>query len=370
MKTLGIIFSNIHERDIPELTKVRTLASVPFGGRYRLIDFVLSGMVNSGITNVGIITKNNYQSLMDHVQSGKNWDLSRKNGGLTILPPFSDEAGGGVFNSRFEAIKSVASYIRHNDADYVVMADCDIVCNLDFAPALVEHAKNEADITMFYREKDVSKTDRERLIVETDKTGRVVKTCRIEGAKGVHKVYTDFMIINRRLLLYILDHSVQWGISSFSRDILCNTKEYKIYGYKLDGYCVAVNSLADYYKHSMELLDADVVRELFYKGGAGIYTKVRDSVPAKFTDTARVTNSMIADGCLIEGEVTDSIIFRGCHIAKGAKVTKSIIMQDSVVDSGATLNCVIMDKDAHVLDGRMLSGHPTHPYYIEKEGTI
>lgn len=370
MKTLGIIFSNIHERDIPELTKVRTLASVPFGGRYRLIDFVLSGMVNSGITNVGIITKYNYQSLMDHVQSGKNWDLSRKNGGLTILPPFGDEAGGGVFNSRFEAIKSVASYIRHNEADYVVMADCDIICNLDFAPALAEHARKGADITMFYRRKKVGKSDHERLIVETDSDGRIVKTCSIEGAEGEHKVYTDFMIMNRRLLLYILDHSAQWGISSFSRDVLSNVKEYKIYGYEMDGYCVAVNSLADYYKHSMELLDPNVVRELFYKGGAGIYTKVRDSVPAKFTDTASVTNSMIADGCLIEGEVKDSIIFRGCHIAKGAKVTNSIVMQDAVVESGSTLNCVIMDKGAHVLEDRLLSGHPTHPYYIEKEGTI
>lgn len=370
MKTLGIIFSNIHERDIPELTKVRTLASVPFGGRYRLIDFVLSGMVNSGITNVGIITKYNYQSLMDHVQSGKNWDLSRKNGGLTILPPFSEEAGGGVFTSRFEAIKSVASYIRHNEADYVVMADCDVICNLDFAPAIAEHERKGADITMFYREKNVADTDYERLIVETGEDGRIVKTCGIEGAKGVHKVYTDFMIITRRLLLYILDHSAQWGISSFSRDILSNVKEYKIYGYELDGYCVAVNSLADYYAHSMELLNPEVVRELFYKGGAGIYTKVRDSVPAKFTDTAKVTNSMIADGCLIEGEVANSIIFRGCRIAKGAKVTNCIIMQDSVVESGSTLNCVIMDKDAHVLDNRLLSGHPTHPYYIEKEGTI
>ena len=370
MKTLGIIFSNIHERDIPELTKVRTLASVPFGGRYRLIDFVLSGMVNSGITNIGIITKYNYQSLMDHVQSGKNWDLSRKNGGLTILPPFSDESGGGVFNSRFEAIKSVASYIRHSDADYVVMADCDIICNLDFAPALAAHEKKGADITLIVRKKKVNRGDHERLIVEMDNDDRVTKTCGVEGAEGEHMVYTGFMIRSRRLLLYILDHSTQWGVTSFSRDILAKVNEYKIYGYRLDGYCVAVNSLADYYAHSMELLNPEVVRELFYKGGAGIYTKVRDSVPAKFTDTAKVTNSMIADGCLIEGEVTDSIIFRGCHIAKGAKVTGSIIMQDSVVEAGSTLNCVIMDKDAHVLEGRLLSGHPTHPYYIEKEGTI
>lgn len=372
MKTLGIIFSNIHERDIPELTKVRTLASVPYGGRYRLIDFVLSNMVNSGITNIGIIAKYNYQSLMDHVQSGKNWGLARKNGGLTILPPFNDVSGGGVFNNRFEAIKSVGSFIRHNDADYVVMSDCDIVCNFDFAPAIAAHMKNNADITMVCRKKKLDPSDKYRLVVETDKDGKAIKVGKHDGKeKDAQKlVYTDFMIITRRLLLYIIDHSDQWGITSFSREILANTKEYNIYAYEMEGYYASVNSLIDYYNHSMELLDPDVVRELFYKGGAEIYTKVRDSAPAKFTDTSLVTDSMVADGCIIEGEVENSIIFRGCHIAKGAKVTNSIIMQDAKIDAGSTLNCVIMDKGAHVLDNRLLSGHPTHPYYIEKESVI
>lgn len=370
MKTLGIIFSNIHERDIPELTKVRTLASVPYGGRYRLIDFVLSNMVNSGITNIGIIAKYNYQSLMDHVQSGKSWGLARKNGGLTILPPFNDVSGGGVFNNRFEAIKSVGGFIRHNEADYVVMADCDIVCNLDLAPAIAAHEKNHADITMIYRKKNVDSSDKYRMVIETDDSGKVIKSSMNDGSSGEKKVYTDFMIITRRTLLYIIDHSDQWGINSFSRDILSNIREYNIYGYEMDGYYAAVNSLNDYYKHSMELLNPEVVRELFYKGGAEIYTKVRDSAPAKFTDTSLVRDSMIADGCIIEGEVENSIIFRGCHIAKGAKVTNSIIMQDARIDAGSTLNCVIMDKAAHVLENRLLSGHPTHPYYIEKEAEI
>lgn len=370
MKTLGIIFSNIHERDIPELTKVRTLASVPFGGRYRLIDFALSNMVNSGITNIGIIAKYNYQSLMDHVQSGKSWGLARKNGGLTILPPFNDMSGGGVFTTRFEALKSVKSFIRHNEADYVVMSDCDIVCNFDFTPVLAEHAKNGADITLVYRNKTLDPSDKERFTIDVDKDGKVTKVSMNDGSQGVKKVYTDFMIISRRTLLYIIDHSDQWGITSFSRDILSNTKEYKIYGYEQGGYYAAIDSLNDYYMHSMDLLNPEVVQELFYKGGAEIYTKVRDSAPAKFTDTACVSDSMVADGCIIEGTVENSIIFRGCRVAKGAKITNSIIMQDSIIEAGSTLNCVIMDKAAHVLDNRLLSGHPTHPYYIEKETVI
>ncbi len=370
MKTLGIIFSNIHERDIPELTKVRTLASVPFGGRYRLIDFALSNMVNSGITNIGIIAKYNYQSLMDHVQSGKSWGLARKNGGLTILPPFNDMSGGGVFTTRFEALKSVKSFIRHNEADYVVMSDCDIVSNFDFTPVVLEHERKGADITLVYRKKELDPSDKERFTIDVDGEGRVTKLTLSDGGEGVKNVYTDFMIISRRILLYIIDHSDQWGITSFSRDVLSHTNEYKVYGYEHSGYYAAIDSLIDYYRHSMDLLDPEVVQELFYKGGAEIYTKVRDSAPAKFTDTACVRNSMVADGCLIEGTVENSIIFRGCHISKGTKVTNSIIMQDSVIDEGSTLNCVIMDKAAHVLDGRLLSGHPTHPYYIEKEAEI
>ena len=371
MKALGIIFSSIHERDIPELTKVRTLASVPFGGRYRLIDFVLSNMVNSGITNIGIIAKYNYQSLMDHVQSGKNWGLARKNGGLTILPPFNDAQGGGVFNNRFEAIKSVGSFIRHNEADYVVMSDCDIVCNFDFSKAIESHEKNGADITLICRKKKVEESDKYRMVVEVGDDSRVTKVnLNDDGSDGEKMVYTDLMIINRRLLLYIIDNSTKWGITSFSRDILSNTKDYKIYAYEQEGYYAAVNSLNDYYNHSMELLNPEVVKELFFKGGAEIYTKVRDSAPAKFTDTASVTDSMVADGCIIEGEVENSIVFRNCHIAKGAKVKNSIIMQNAKVEAGSTLNCVIMDKNAHVLEGRYLSGHPTHPYYIEKDSKI
>ena len=161
------------------------------------------------------------------------------------------------------------------------------------------------------------------MVVETDADGRVVKASMNDDLPGEKMVYTDLMIIDRNLLMYIIENSTRWGVTSFSRDILSNTKDYKIYSYEHDGYYAAVNSLIDYYRHSMELLDPNVVRELFYKGGAEIYTKVRDSAPAKFTDTAQVTDSMIADGCIIEGEVENSIIFRNCHIAKGAKICQT-----------------------------------------------
>ena len=369
--TLGIIFSNIHERDIKELTSIRTLASVPFGGRYRLIDFVLSNMINSGITNIGIITKYNYQSLMDHLQSGKSWDLSRKNGGLTILPPFNNEKSRTVYSSRLEAIKNVESFIRHNPSDYILMADCDIVCNFDYAPVIAEHERRGAEITLIYRKHKVtaSQLAHKRLFLDIDEDSKV-KGLRNVSEGDEANVYTDFMLINSSLFLYILDHCDEWGVKSFSRDIISKCVDYRTYAYKLDGYYATISSLADYYKHSMELLDPEVINELFYKGGQYIYTKVRDSAPTRIMSRAVVKNSLIPDGCIIKGKVENSIIFRDCVIEEGVTITNSIIMQDSIIEKGSTLNCVIMDKGAHVLPGRLLSGHSTRPYYIEKDVVI
>ena len=373
MKALGIVFSNIFTRDIPELTNVRTLASVPFAGRFRLIDFTLSNMVNSGIATVGIITQYNYQSLMDHVGSGKNWDLSRKNGGLVILPPFNNETGGGgVYTSRFEAIKSIESFIRHNEADVIVMSDCDIVCNFDFSEVMREHQANNADFTIVYREKDIQPTDnRSYIFVKETTDGKVTEmTDSNKNKAGNKKIYANMLVANRALLLNLLKHHKEFGINSFSRDILFKTKEYNIYAHKLNGYYSSIDGLANYYKHSMELLDEKTRNALFYANGADIFTKVRDSAPAKFTDSANVSNSMIADGCVIEGEVKNSILFRGVHVAKGARVTDSIIFQGGSVYEGSSVNCVIMDKKATVLEKRNLSGHYTHPYYIGKNEVI
>ena len=171
---MGIVFSNIHDKQMPELTTNRTLASVPFGGRFRLIDFVLSNMVNSGINKVGVITKKNYQSLMDHVGSGKYWDLSRKNGGLIVLPPYGSDTGSSLYSSRFEALVNISQFIRRSDEDYVVMSDCDAVCNVDFSDAVQKHIDNHADITLLYRKTTLDGAKRKRTVIETDKNRRAV----------------------------------------------------------------------------------------------------------------------------------------------------------------------------------------------------
>ncbi len=364
MKTLGIVFSNLHDKEINELTAQRTLASVPFGGRYRLIDFVLSNMVNSGINNIGIITKYNYQSLMEHIGSGKSWDLSRKHGGLVILPPFARNSAS-VYSSRFEAISNASYYIRSATENYVVMSDCDNVCNIDFSEVVAYHIDKGADITVIYHNQEIEDGDKKvRTVLDTDSGGRVRKVITGNKTSGKAKVCTNMFVISRKFLLSIIDNAEEKGYTSFSRDVLIKgVNEYNIYAYEYDGYFASIDNMVNYYKHSLDLLDKKTRDQLFRKGGA-IYTKVRDSAPCRIEPTGKVKDSMIADGCVIEGEVEHSILFRGARVAKGAKVTNSILFNNVVVEANSTLNCVIADKFSHVLENRTLSGHETRPYFL------
>lgn len=369
MKTMGIIFSNLHDKDVGELTVVRSLASIPFGGRFRLIDFVLSNMVNSGIAKVGIITKTNYQSLMDHVGSGKHWDLSRKNGGLMILPPYGN-GDMDLSQSRLSYIINNERFIRHSDEDYVVISDCDNVCNINFADVVNKHVEKHADITIVIRNKTLV-NKKPRTIIETNADGRVVKVTNTDKEMGDRKVFANILVMNRKFLLNIIENAEERGYHSFSKDVLARgCGEYRIYAYTMQGYFANIDSLSNYYKHSLELLDKKVRDELFYRDGANIYTKVRDSAPCKLCSSASVHNSLIADGCVIAGEVKNSILFRGVKVAKGAKITNSIVFQDAVIGENSTLNCVIADKLVTVLEGRTLSGHETHPYFIAKSAVI
>ena len=371
MKAAGIVFSNIHDKEIKELTANRTLASVPFGGRFRLIDFVLSNMTNSGITKVGIITKENYQSLMDHVGSGKQWDLSRKNGGLILLPPYG-VGGTALYRSRFEAIRNIEQFLQRSEEDLVVMSDCDTVCNVDFSEVLNNHIRNSAEITVVYRRKMLTDAAaKERTLFEfSEDGGRVKKTVNALKARGEQNVFTNMLVIGRRFLLSIIDSAAERGFRSFSKDILTRTEEFRIFGYPLGGYFASIDDLQSYYQISMELLRKENRDLLFYQNDMNIYTKVRDSAPFAAAKTADISNSLIADGCVVEGTVKNSILFRGVRVLKGAVVTNSILFQDSCISRDTQLNCVIADKQAVILERRNLSGHETHPYFIAKNTVI
>lgn len=370
MKTVGIIFSNIHDKEIKELTSNRTLASVHFGGRYRLVDFALSNMTNSGVTKVGIITKSNFQSLMEHVGSGRSWDLSRKNGGVMLLPPFGNRESK-VYNSRFEALSNAIGFLKGCSEEFVVMTDCDNVCNIDYQKVIDYHIEKHADITVVYRKKHLpTANDKVRTQFTLDEDGRVIKTVISKKHELEVNKFSNIFVINRTFLLNILENADDLGYTSFSRDVMIKGVDmYRIYGYEFTGYYASIDSLANYYKHSMELLVKENRDALFRSGGA-IFTRVRDSAPCRFEDGGNAKNSLIADGCVIEGSVENSILFRGVHVQKGAVVKNSILMQDVIVGEDTQLNCVIADKNVQVLKGRLLSGHSTHPYFITRDSIV
>ena len=360
---VGVIFSNIHDENLPELSRHRTMASIPFGGRYRLIDFALSNMVNSGIDTVGIVTKTNYQSLIDHLGSGKDWDLARKDGGIILLPPYSDETDV-PYVSRLEALKGVTGFLNRRKEDYVVISDCDGIARIDISDVIRFHERKGADITMVYHEE----TDVESSYYITLQPG---EDDRIRGLKinprikGKDNLYINIMVMSREFLINTIQDAVQRGFSSFGRDILTkNVDTLKIYGYKFRGYYAGISSIQRYYRHSMELLQKNVRDELF--GARDIYTKVRDSAPSKYIDGAVVKNSLISDGCLIEGTVENCILFRGVKVGKGSVIKNSIIMQDTVIETGVQLDCVITDKNVVIRDRRHLAGCEALPYFVSK----
>ena len=365
---VGVIFSNIHDNNIPELSRHRTMASIPFGGRYRLIDFALSNMVNSGITTVGIVTKNNYQSLIDHLGSGKEWDLARKDGGIILLPPYSDETDA-PYTTRLEALMGITGFLNRRKEDYVVISDCDGIAHLNVADILHYHEEKGADITMVYHETEkASVASSYYITLQPDAaTGRIKGlkiNPKLEGA-GKCNLYVNIMVMSREFLINTIQDAVTRGLSSFGRDILTkNVDTLKIYGYKFEGYYAVISSIQNYFSQSMELLNKDVRKELF--GARDIYTKVRDSAPSKYIDGAVVKNSLISDGCLIEGTVENCILFRGVKIGKGSVVKNSIIMQDSVIGENVSLDCVITDKNVVIRDRRTLAGCDALPYFIAK----
>ena len=372
MNAAGLIFSNIHDQSVPQLTNNRTMASVPFGCRYRLIDFALSNMVNSDITKIGIITHNNYQSLLDHIGTGKDWDLARRSGGIKILPPFitsytSPEANK-LYTTRLEALMGVMSFIRRCNEEHIVMSDCDAICNIDISAALDQHAATDADITIVgaHLNNDASANNTSLIELETSEDGKLTGVSRgIPSANA--EVSTNIVIVKRSYLISALNEASSRGYSHFYMDLISkNMNKDKFYVYHHTGYYNIIGSLEAYFTCNMELLAPDKRRELFERSNFPIYTKVRNSAPTKYTENASVKNSYIADGCVIDGTVENSIIFRGVKVGKGAVIKNAIILQDTYIGSDVTLNCVITDKNVVINDGRMLSGHQTMPFFIGK----
>ena len=367
---LGLIFANMHDTTLGDITKNRTMGSVLFGGRYRLIDFPLSNMVNSGISEVGVITKSNYQSLLDHLGSAREWDLARKKGGLFILPPFGN-VERKLYRGRIEALYGAISFIKHSRAKYVVLSDCDVVANIDYKPIVQAHIDSGADITaVVHTGVYTSDEIKSSTVFNAGEDGKVTSVLIQPDISGTCTNSLNMFVMSMEFLVDVIQDSYARGDISFERDILqkkCIELDVRTYEY--DGYFSKINSISSYFAANMKLLSRENATKLFIPKRS-IYTKVSDNAPAKYDLNCIVKSSLIADGCIIEGEVENSILFRGVKVGKGAKIKNCILMQGTVVGKNTELNYLITDKNVTINDNHILTSSPNYPMYAAKGASI
>ena len=372
MKAAGIIFSETKHSALDALTHCRTVASLPFGSRYRLIDFVLSNMVNSGINNIGVITKSNYQSLMDHLGTCQEWDLNRKNGGLMIIPPFAAGVSGN-YDGRLDKLSAALKFIDERcSEDYMILADCAIVCKLDYAKILESHISSGKDLTVVAMKVVRQETKPSELVLDMDDRGKVTGVYINYIAKPGQYVSLGRCVIGRKYLRNVVTYLTARGYHSFAKDFVqqdFNNGSLDISVYVHDGLAMRNHDIKDYFENSLALTDKEVQDTLFDMSRP-VYTTVHDEVPTFYGNDSSVSDSLFADGCEINGKVEHSVLFRGVIIEKGASVRNSVIMDASVVEEGASLENVIIDKNVRISRNTHIKGAPADPLIISKGETV
>ena len=366
----GILFAYRSDKELGELTHPRNTCSLAFGGRYRLIDFMLSSYVNAGISDVGVIVHERYQSLLDHLGSGKDWELSRKHGGLRILPPFGYNAQNQrEYQGNVEALAGVSSYLKHIRQDYVIMGWGDTAVNLPVDEIFEQHKASGADVTVVCTP-TMKGAPHFSSYVETDADGRIVDLSIHPSAADKQLESLEVYVISKQLLIDLVDYCASHDQFSFSRHLLLpRLKTLKVMSYVHEGYAGRFQSVADYFQRSMEMLDPAVCEDLF-NDERPIRTKDMSNPSSYYGPESKVVRSLISDGCCIEGEVENCVISRGVTVEKGAKISNSILMQGTTVKAGAALNFVITDKDVVVNEDRSLMGHFNYPLAIAKNSIV
>ena len=362
---LGLIFANVDDARLSDVTGIRSMASVPFAGGYRLVDFVLSNMVNAGIGKVGVITDNNYQSLMDHIGAGKPWDLARKNDGLYLLPPFNAAAMANYNAGEIGALSNVMHFLERSNEEYVLLSACSYVANLDLTDLFRRHEEANADMTVLSASGRAPALENQPIVEEmTD--GRITKVRLGNPGDGEETYLIKAALMKKALLERLVRESFSKGEYSFEKAILLkNVGKLKVCAYKVEGYCAVIDSLDSYFKANFALLEQKNFASLF-PADRPVYTKTYEDMPAVYGIGCDVRGSLIADGCIIEGEVENCILFRGCRVERDAVIKNSILMPNCFVGEGATLNYVLADKAVSVRPRKTLAGADTYPVYIGK----
>ena len=373
MSVMGIIFANIYDSSLGELTNKRTMASLPFGGRYRQIDFTLSNLANAGIRRIGILSRYNYQSLMAHIGSGEEWNLELQDGGLEYLTPYSLSDFNPTYRGKLEALNAVKEYMNYgSEDDYVVLFDSSVLCNIDLNKVVDNHIASGRDITVVTKEGIANSSKLLDLCFKLDDKGEIADIAVDYVADSDYLASTGIFVISKKLLMHNVQECVARNLYRFERDFLLRqylAGDLSINIYQFDGVALYNESTEEYFHNNLALIDDKVWYDLFQKERP-IYTKVRDRVPSYYGEDAHLPNCVIADGCVLEGTAINSVLFRQVTIGKGSVVESSLIMNDTVVGENCELKYVILDKDVTVRDGSKLIGTPTSPIIIQRGETV
>lgn len=362
---LGVIFADSHYAKVQELSAVRPIGALPVGGRYRIIDFVLSNMVNSGMINVAVVTQNNYHSLMGHLGSGKTWNLARKRYGLTLFPPFSNISSTGS-DSRIDILYGILGFLKRSSQEYVLLADSNLIVNATFNSLFKQHIEDGSDITLIYQDDKDVENEKEEAYIYTDENNNITGVDLGMNVRGSDKKYFGYILINKNVLIDIIEQSKVRGRKGYITNIIDrNIGKLKMKAYPINCYARRVTNINNYYKYSMEFLKKEVREEIFNNEHA-IYTKTKDMTPTQYLENANVKNSFIADGCKIDGTVENSIIARSVVIKKGTVIKNSIILQQSEIGANVRLENVITDKMVIVRDDVELVGTKDFPVVVGK----
>lgn len=369
---ISIIFSEMYNNSLDALTHDRNMAAIPFGGRYRLVDFVLSNMVNSGITTVGVLAKQHYHSLMDHLSNSQEWDLNRKNGGLMIIPPAANEDLTQVHRGKLDELRNALDYLRNSTADYVMLADAHMVYNMDYRPVLKDHIASGCDVTVVATQKDGTATDVRTVVMQMRPDHRAASFLLDYVPKAGDYASMGVFIMNRQYLINVVQEYTAQGIYHLERDLFqreFNKGRLNVNIFPFQGVALHMRTLQDVFKSNLALTDPAVGASLF-RPDAPIYTRVNDEVPAYYGPDCRIADCVIADGCIIEGQADHCVLSRGVRVGKGASIKSCIVMQGSVIGENAVLENVIVDKWASISAGSELKGTPSSPVVIRKGATV
>jgi len=366
MKAMGIIFAN--DGTIGALTQKRTMASLPFGGRYRQVDFAMSNLCAAGVHHVGIITRHSYQSLMNHIGSGEEWGMELEEGGLEFLTPYAMSRTDN-YRGKLESLYSAMNFLEYGTEDeYVFMIDSAVLSNIDLNSVLASHIASGKDITVVTKEGIANGTKQLDLAIKLDENGEIADMAVDYVAPAEYLASMDIFVLSKKWLAQQVKEHIAHNLYHMDRDLVLGQWQkgaISVNVYEFKGAALFNESVQEYFANSLALINKDVRHDLFQYNHP-VYTKVRDRVPCYYGENCAIQDCMVADGCMLEGTAKNSILFRQVTIAEGANVEDCLIMNDTVVGEGAALKNVILDKDVVVRPGAQLIGTASNPIIVKR----